>query len=159
MASASKKQSVSRAGDALALPTDFEQDGTYNLPLFQYVTIPKATQRTSPLITSMTCPRGRLERIWLEFPRGCSGLVGIKVLRGEYQIFPLPSGTWFISDNSIFNFKMSIIFQTVPFEVKIYSFNEDDVYTHTPWIGFEFANLDKAPTTNVQRFLDTLKSV
>lgn len=128
----------------------------FSLPFFQYVTTPKNTDADNPLITSLNLPIGQIVRVWTEFPRGCSGLVGVQLWRGPYQIFPLPSGVWLKSDNAVMNFGFSHDMTVEPYQVEIRTYNLDDTYQHTIWIGIEMTGPPTAETLAMQKFFKTL---
>lgn len=129
----------------------------FHLPFFHYLTIPKNTAIASYASYELTLPTGRINKIWVEFPKGCAGLVGFQMWRGEQQIFPLPSGVWLKSDNSVMNFQLTHYIDTVPYEVDLRGYNLDDTYSHTIWIGLEMSGAPSEVSAQMQSFLDTLR--
>lgn len=109
----------------------------FALPFFAYLPTPINTPAASPIEYEMLLPIGVVRRIWVEMPSGCAGLVGIRVFRGIYQIFPLPDGTWYRSNGSVVNFAFTHEITNEPYALTIKTYNLDDTYPHTPWVGFE----------------------
>lgn len=112
-------------------------DPNYALPIFHYMEIPRNTLKAAPLTYDIVVPAGVINRVWVEFPRGCSGLAGVQLYRGPEQIFPLPKNIWLRSDNAVLNFAFTHKVITDPFAVTMYGYNEDDTYPHTIWVGLE----------------------
>lgn len=130
----------------------------FNIPFFHYLTIPVNTAIENPLIYTMSLPLGMVKRLWVEFPKGCAGLAGVKIIRGVRQIFPLPDGVWLRSDNSVLNFAFSHAINQDPFSVDIVGYNLDDTYPHTIWFGFEMSGFEKDLSPNEKQLLDLLKA-
>lgn len=129
----------------------------FHLPLFHYFTIAKNTAIASYESYTLYLPIGRINRIWLEFPKGCAGLVGFQLWRGVHQIFPLPAGQWFKSDNAVLNFAFTHDVDTEPHYVELRAYNLDDTYPHTIWIGLEMSGLPDPLTEQAEQFLRTLR--
>jgi len=129
----------------------------FYLPFFHYMTIPKNTAATSYTSFTMPLPVSQTERLWVEFPAGCKGLVGLQLWRGVEQIFPLPAGVWLVSDNAVMNFRFSHLIDTEPYEVTIRGYNTDDTYPHTPWMGLELHGLSKDIPPKLQEFISYIQ--
>ena len=156
-----RSQAVSKntTGGVKSSPAVFDLSRPdFNLPFFHYLTIPKNTTADDPFIYNMPLPFGMVRRLWVEFPRGCAGFAGIRILRGVNQIFPLPDGIYLRSDNSVMNFAFSHVINTEPNEVILQGINTDDTYSHTIWIGFEMSGISKEATDNLKGFLDLIGS-
>lgn len=151
--SGSKKGSV--INDA-TLQTGLASSDFY-LPFFHYLAIPKNTAILSYTSYKLPLPISQTHRLWIEFPKGCVGLVGFQLWRGVDQIFPLPPGVWLRSDNYTLNFAFSHWVDKEPYEVELRGYNLDDTYTHTIWIGLELRGLPGELSTNMQSFLEALK--
>jgi hypothetical protein len=157
----SNSSSVARSGKrggggATASPNADLSNPNFFLPFFIYLTVPASTSQDSPQETNFELPIGWLDRIWCEFPRGCSGLVGFQVWRGPYQVFPLPDGTWLRSDNSVVNFALSRDFTREPYNVTVKVYNSDNTYSHTIWIGFEMRGKPGDLPPKLQSFISSL---
>ena len=157
--STSVKGSGSKKGSAVIGAT--LQTGLANsdffLPFFHYLQIPKNTAIASFISYIMPLPISQTHRIWIEFPKGCTGLVGFQLWRGVEQIFPLPPGVWLRSDNYTLNFAFTHLIDKEPYEVELRGYNIDDTYQHTIWIGLEMRGLPGELSTTMQSFLAELK--
>ena len=149
-----KSKSVVNTGDAL---TTGLGDENFYLPVFQYLSIPKNTAILDYVSIELVVPVSMSEKIWIEFPSGCAGLVGVQLWHGTEQIFPLPSGVWFKSNGFVFGFRLTHLFDRDPFTIQIRGYNLDDTYQHTVWISIELHGLPKAINDNMKSFLNTLK--
>lgn len=127
------------------------------LPFFHYMTIPKNVAIASYQSYILELPISQIYRIWIEFPLGCVGLVGVQLWRKVEQIFPLPAGVWLRSNGVTLNFYFSHLIDAEPYEVEIRGYNLDDTYQHTIWVGLELRGLPEEPTPQMQAFLDTLR--
>jgi hypothetical protein len=153
------KGSGSMEGSVIAdttLQTGLANSDFY-LPFFHYLTIPKNTAIVSYVSYKMTLPISQTHRIWIEFPKGCAGLVGFQLWRGVNQIFPLPSGIWLRSDGETLNFAFSHWIDAEPYNVELRGYNLDDTFGHTLWIGLELRGLPGELSTTMQSFLEALK--
>lgn len=151
--SGSKKGSVTP--DA-TLQTALANSDFY-LPFFHYLAIPKNTAIASYTSYVLPLPISQTHRLWIEFPKGCAGLVGFQLWRGIEQIFPLPAGVWLKSDGFTLNFAFSHWIDKEPYNVELRGYNLDDTYQHTLWIGLELHGLPSALSATLQSFLETLK--
>src|SRR3989304_483851 len=95
------KATTNTSGDPVAsVQSDLSQPD-FSIPFFHYLTIPKSTPITTPLIYTLSLPIGKINKLWIEFPKGCSGLAGFQLHRATRQLFPLPEDIWLRSDNSV----------------------------------------------------------
>lgn len=153
----SVRNNVNTGGKQVASVNADLSSTDFSVPFFHYLTIPKNTAIASPLSYTMSLPIGMINKLWVEFPRGCSGLAGLQVYRGIRQIFPLPDGIWLRSDNAVLNFAFSHSIQNEPYEVVLKGYNLDDTYPHTIWVGFEMSGNRSALTPAMLAFLNTLQ--
>lgn len=129
----------------------------FYLPFFHYLTIPKNTTQANFTSYTLPLPISQSERLWVEFPAGCKGLVGVQLWRGVEQIFPLPAGVWLRSDDRTMNFRFSHVIDREPYEIQIRGYNDDDTFQHTPWIGLELHGLEHDIPPALQGFIDFVK--
>lgn len=144
------------AGNSPALVGDLSS-AEYALPFFYYFTLAKNILSSSPTRVNFNLPIGVIQRIWVEFPRGCSGQVGLSIWRGTNQIFPLPEGAWIRSDNAVMSFAFTHDMRTDPLFVELRGYNEDDTYQHTPWVAFEMRGHARDVSPALQGLIDYLK--
>jgi hypothetical protein len=155
----SVKGSGSKKGSVIAdatLQTGLANSDFY-LPFFHYLAIPKNTAITSYVSYKLTLPISQTHRLWVEFPKGCAGLVGFQLWRGVNQIFPLPSGVWLRSDGFTLNFAFSHWIDAEPYNVELRGYNLDDTFTHTIWIGLELRGLPGELSNTMLSFLEALQ--
>jgi hypothetical protein len=67
----------------------------------------------------------------LTFPAGCSGLVGVRILRGPLQLYPLTVGEWIISDDETVHFPADFELDERPYTLTLEGYNIDEAYNHT----------------------------
>ena len=100
------------------------------------ITINPNTERQTPKRERTKLCYGKLKRVQIDFPWGCAGLVHIRILHYEHQLYPTNPHKWFIGN------EISIVFECdYPItqgwnEFKIEGYNEDDFDTHTPIVNF-----------------------
>ena len=154
LSSLGKVEGVASGGDALNTAL---ADENFYLPFFQYLPVPKNTSAVDYLSVTLDLPVSQSERLWLEFPKGCAGLVGLQLYHGVEQIFPLPAGNWVRSDNFVFNFRLTHLWNKDPFTVEARAYNLDDTYIHTIWFALELRGMPKGLSKTMQSFLKTLQ--
>lgn len=130
------------------------KDRDYFLPFLVNITTPKNTTRESYLSTILNLPNGRINKIWIEFPRGCSGLTGIQIFRGPEQIFPIPKLQWFIGDGFLINLQFTQIIDTNPFELEFRTYNVDDTYQHRISVVLEMSGSKSEITSRLTNLLN-----
>lgn len=138
-------------GSALALDLS---SPSFNLPLFHYIAVPRNTTVANYLSYTMNLPKGAINRIWVEFPKGCAGLVGFQLWREARQIFPMPYGIWLKSDGATLSFAFTHEITTNPYFVELRVYNLDDTFPHTIWVGLEMRGLYSDIPPEMQGFLD-----
>jgi hypothetical protein len=72
--------------------------------------------------------------VWLfeiEFPAGCSGLMKVQIFDGLYQVFPATPDEAIRGDNIVVSYDDLYLKLAAPFELKIKTWNEDEVHDHT----------------------------
>jgi len=151
------KTLTNTSGDnAASVQSDLSQPD-FSIPFIHYLEIPKSTPLTAPLVYTLNLPIGKINKLWIEFPRGCSGLAGFQMHRATRQIFPLPEDVWLRSDNIVMAFAFSHAIKTEPYEVILKGYNLDDTYPHTIWIVLEMSGFSKELTPAMQAFMKTLQ--
>ncbi len=125
-----------------------------DLPWFIRLSVPKNTSIANPAVFSLELPRGEVERLWIETPKGCAGLVGIQIWRYSWQLFPRPGSEWYVSDNSTVSFRFREILDDQPFNVAIRAYNLDAIEDHHPWLAFEMVRLQTESLGKLAALLD-----
>lgn len=129
----------------------------YFLPFHLVMTTPKNTTQSAPLETSITLPVGRINAIWIEFPKGCCGLAGFQLWRGARQIFPVTQGIWQIGDNIFIRLKFTQILFSEPLQIIGKSYNNDDTFQHRMTVIMEMSGNKEDLPANFQSFMETLR--
>jgi len=75
--------------------------------------------------------RGIVREVALTFPRGCAGLVGIRILRSTRQIVPQNPVEWITTDGETVDITVDVDLSQEPYELELWGYNEDEVYNHT----------------------------
>ena len=99
----------------------------YNKPL----TISADTAIAAPASVSLPVVDGTLKQLFITFPAGCAGLVGVRVLFSERVIFPSNPDEWFIADNITFDFGENLKIDDKPFSFDLEGYNLDCIFDHT----------------------------
>jgi len=104
---------------------------------------PASTEQAAPLVTTITMPPGKVTRVSIEFPAGCAGLVGARVLQGTFQLWPLTPGEWFVTDDFVIDFPEDRDLTPGMTEFDVETYNTDTVNEHT--VSFRFAVVQARP--------------
>ncbi len=102
---------------------------------FKPCTVSKDTAVDDPLQFILPIAQGIIESIDIEFPAGCCGLVGIRVINEDWQLVPWNTDQWLSSDDGTFTLPLNYSVDQPPYRLVIYAYNLDDVYSHTIRIG------------------------
>jgi len=62
------------------------------------ITYPPNVSRETEQINILRLSRGIIRKVEIVFPRGCAGLVGVRIFRGSVQIIPLNYPAWLDTD-------------------------------------------------------------
>ena len=153
-----KSNSTDQAGGVVvSLPVRGLLGRDYSLP-FQYrISNPKNTAIANPIKTIIELPRGRINKIWLEFPSGCAGLAGLQLWRGARQIFPLIEGDWFIADGVFLPISYTEILDSEPYTIEVRTYNVDDTFQHTLTLILEMSGISATPTEKALQLLGALE--
>jgi len=92
--------------------------------------IPKNTSKNSPYRHVMSISKGLVYQVNIIIPPGASGLAGIKINDGGYQVWPTTLDHWFFGDGMQLSFGESYVKESAPYEFLIYGYNIDDTYDH-----------------------------
>ena len=91
----------------------------------------------NPVLETLHLSPGRLQRILIGFPPGCSGLIHVQILRHTRQIAPWTLGEDIAWDSHLFSLSYDLPLDEVPHEVEIVAWSEDDEYDHEIMVGVE----------------------
>lgn len=94
------------------------------------ITTVKNTAQTALKKTVIHVTKGLVYKVEFYFPPGPSGLMGLAVFDGLYQVWPSSVGEFFVSDNETISFDDMYLKESAPYEFQCYTYNEDDKYPH-----------------------------
>lgn len=100
------------------------------------ITVPANTESTDSerLVTRLSY--GILKQVSVYFPWGCAGLVGVRILHYEHQLYPTNPDEWFIGNEIYIVFADDYLIDQGSGDFKVEAYNEDDFYDHTPIVSF-----------------------
>jgi len=120
---------------------------------FKYdVSVDAGPAETSYTDKSIVLTPGKVEQLSITFPAGCMGLVGLRILRGLFQVWPLTSTDWYIADDFTIVIPCSQIIKDGADRFRIEVYNEDTKYPHTLHVDFSII----LPDTISERILELL---
>ena len=94
------------------------------------ITTVKNTAKTALKKTVIRVTKGLVYKVEFFYPAGSSGLLGLAVFDGLYQVWPSSVGEFFISDDETIRFDDLYLKESAPYEFQCYTFNVDDTYDH-----------------------------
>lgn len=105
-------------------------------PYEQKITVPAGTTSAAPVSQDITLDKGFVSHVWIRFPQGPAGLMGIAVYDAATQLWPGGAGQWFFGDNEIVEFGTEY---DVPLvggvrKLTVKGYNDDDSYPHAALI-------------------------
>lgn len=101
------------------------------------ITIPANTPEASPIITTLTLTQGVVVRLRVGFPPGCCGLAHVVIREKGWQIVPWSLDESLHWDAYVFEFTPRYPMTSDPYDLVIYTWNLDDSYEHTIFVGAE----------------------
>jgi len=93
--------------------------------------------------------------IWMfevDFPPGCCGLLHVQLFDGLYQVLPASVGESLHGDNVTMRFDDLFFKQAAPFELKIRTWNDDDIWSHMTQVRIGLA----ASRAEMSRYMPAL---
>ena len=87
--------------------------------------------KSSPLRREIRLAPGKITKVDFHFPAGCAGLVGARVLRGSFQLWPLTAGQWIVTSGETPTMPETFLLNERPYSVTFEGYNEDIVNHHT----------------------------
>jgi len=98
------------------------------------MTIPPQTPFDKRLRSEFTLPAGVIQRLAILFPPGCAGLVHLRILHNEHQIWPSTPEKSFIGDSMYAVFDESYHLPDAWNQIRVEGWNLDDSYEHHIWV-------------------------
>lgn len=125
------------------------------------ITTPKNTQATSPVETFMRVTKGLVYQVEIDFPPGSYGNLYVKVLDGNYQVWPTTQTEEFRGNDRLISFDDTYLKESAPFEFKVITYNLDTAYDHIVIVRLGMASNEVfmaryLPTYTYKHFLEAL---
>jgi len=102
----------------------------------KYISTPKNTTKSDPLITTLKLTKGRLTGGFLFFPSGPAGVLHFYARRGVHQILPFNTDENLRLDDCVVPFTLGIDLVEPPFCVDCVTWNDSALYDHALTICF-----------------------
>lgn len=102
--------------------------------------------KTSPKKTVMKVTRGLVYKVEFYFAYGSAGLAGVAVFDGLYQVWPSSIGVFFLGDAQLISFDDLYLKDTAPYELQVYTYNEDTLYPHSIGVRIGLVSSDAFQT-------------
>lgn len=94
------------------------------------ITTSASTTAGSPLRTALPVTKGLVYKLEVNFPRGSAGLMGVRFMRGGFQVWPSNRGVWFRGDDNVISFDDTYLIEDAPLMFVVETYNTDDTYEH-----------------------------
>lgn len=115
------------------------------------VTVPINTTKLDPYEEKLSITRGTITSLSVYFPWGCAGLVGCQMLRLRSQLLPLSPNVWLTGNDFLHSYDYFYEITTEPYDITLRFYNEDDTYTHSPFVVIEMSR--QQDTSQLSKFL------
>jgi hypothetical protein len=100
------------------------------------VLIPANTTAAEPVRVLTPLNKGKLVKVSVYFPWGCAGWAHIRILHYEHQLYPTNLDEWLAGNEILIEFECAYDVEQGHTEFKVEGYNEDDFYSHTPFVSF-----------------------
>lgn len=120
----------------------------------KYISTPKNTEASDPLITTLKLTKGRLSGGFLYFPSGPSGTLHFLARVGVHQIIPFNSGEAYRMDDCKIPFHLNIELVAPPFLIDCVTWNTSTQYDHALTVSFFLQ-----PKSRRNKNIDTMAQV
>jgi len=100
------------------------------MDIVQYISTPKNTPESNPLVTTVKLTRGRLTGGSIYFPSGPAGTLHFVARIGLHQILPFNTGQNLRLDDCVFPFSLGLDLDEPPFELDFLTWNDSTLYDH-----------------------------
>lgn len=94
------------------------------------ITTSANTTEANATETDLPLGHGIIHKIDIYFPPGCSGLLHVVIRDALHQVFPFNRGESFAGNGETISFLEHLSLEAEPYELRAYTWNEDDTYDH-----------------------------
>lgn len=95
------------------------------------LTIPPSTSKAAAVRESFDVHPGTAQQVGIEFPTGCAGLVHLRVLYQEQQVWPSNLDQDFSGDGALLVFPEDLSLDASPYTISLEGWSDDDTFNHT----------------------------
>jgi len=95
------------------------------------ITTPANTTEENRLETRLPLMKGVIHKLEIYFPPGAQMLHHIRILDALHQCWPTNSDESFACDNFTIAFREHLYLKEEPYELIVYTWNDDDTHDHT----------------------------
>lgn len=95
-----------------------------------YISTPKDTLETDPLISHLRLTKGRITGGTLFFPPGPAGTLHLIARMGEHQIIPFNTGQNYLLDDVTIDLNINLDLSQPPYVLDIITWNDSTSYPH-----------------------------
>lgn len=95
------------------------------------ITVPANTQESDPLVEYLRIAHGVIQRMYVQFPTGCAGLVHCRLDYCRLLSFPADLTKSIASDGFIVPIEGPYEIYVEPYRIEATLWNTDDTYDHT----------------------------
>lgn len=105
---------------------------------------PYNTPKTTALVTSIVLSRGLIYRFEVDFPPGSAGLLHLYTTYQGTRLYPRDAEDDFYGNDRMISFEDLFFLDVEPFEIIVYTYNDDAVFDHSCQIRIGLADTDEA---------------
>ena len=109
----------------------------------KYISTPKNTAESDPLITTLKLTKGRLTGGFLYFPSGPAGTLHFLARMSVHQILPYNTDEDFRLDDCVIPFTLGVNLVEPPFSIDLVTWNNSTQYPHVLTICFSLEPQEK----------------
>ena len=109
--------------------------------------IPALTPESEPVSAVVKVVPGIITEVELLFPAGHAGLTHVAIFYHERQIFPTSPEQSFCGDDHLITFNEQFAIIELPYELVVYGWNDDELYSHTVYVDLTVRELYTTQTS------------
>jgi hypothetical protein len=96
----------------------------------KYISTPKETPESAPIITEIKLTKGRVFGGWVYFPYGPAGVLHLQIYKGSEQIAPANRGDSYNLDDAVIPLSLDFELNEPPYELTARTWNTSTTYDH-----------------------------
>ena len=124
------------------------------------IDVPAATPVSNPVEKILKLHRGVIVKVYIKFPAGCHGLVGVRIYRWGQQLIPLNRDDWLTGDDETVPCEIYYPLETHPYELKFIAVSPLCTYDHKITVRVIILNKFLAyPYLIIDRFINLFKRI